>query len=43
MVKIADDLYFQRDVLIQAREKVVGLLREKGKSVVKSGTFYRPP
>jgi selenocysteine-specific elongation factor len=34
MVKIADDLYFQRDVLIQAREKVVGLLREKGEITV---------
>ena len=34
MVKIADDLYFQRDVLIQAREKVVRLLREKGEITV---------
>ncbi|NLW38104.1 MAG: selenocysteine-specific translation elongation factor [Peptococcaceae bacterium] len=34
MVKITDDLYFLRDVLDQAREKVIGLLREKGEITV---------
>lgn len=30
MVKVAEDLYFQREVLLEAREKVAGTLREKG-------------
>lgn len=34
MVKIADDLYYQKDVLSQAREKVAGALREQGEITV---------
>jgi len=30
MVKVAEDLYFHREVLREAREKVAGYLREKG-------------
>lgn len=34
MVKVAEDLYFQKDVLLEAREKVAGYLREKGEITV---------
>ena len=44
MVKITDDLYFLRDVLDQAREKVIGLLREKGEITVgEIRDLYKPP
>lgn len=34
LVRIAEELYFLKDVLLEAREKVVGFLREKGEITV---------
>lgn len=34
MVKVAEDLYFHRDVLMKAQEKLSGYLREKGEILV---------
>jgi len=34
MLKVAEDLYFQKDILLEAREKVAGYLRERGEITV---------
>ncbi len=34
MLKVAEDLYFQRNIMLKAREKVAGYLREKGEITV---------